>query len=91
MIIWLGPNAPNLMVMSRNAPLSSEVHMVGTEALLIFYARYWWNFSFSIAMGSWMARGGSRFVVNSEGIMPFTDAAMAASNQIFSISKFGNR
>lgn len=38
-----------------------------------------------------MARGGSRFVVNSEGIMPFTDAAMAASNQIFSISKFGNR
>lgn len=36
-----------------------------------------------------MARGDSRFVVNSEGMMRFTDAATAASIHIFSFSKLG--
>lgn len=36
-----------------------------------------------------MARGDSMFVVNSEGMMRFTDAAMAASIQTFSVSKLG--
>lgn len=67
----------------------SEVQVVGAEELVIFDVRYWRAFTFSVATGSWIARGDSRFVVNSEGMMRFTDAAMAASSQIFSFSNAG--